>query len=112
MVASEAGRCSLVVNINSTPKSHQRARSSRCFGFVFVLAFGIVSGGNPGLNLCLLQGAEFSRRSSNEVHSKLWVCVDARVGIRGGKTKLSRGLSESTLARSKNSDAVESNGPM
>jgi hypothetical protein len=27
----------------------------------FVLAFVIVSGGNPGLNLCLLQGAKFSR---------------------------------------------------
>src|SRR6185369_10788093 len=96
MVASHAARCSLVVisslmvNINSTPKSHQRARSSRCFGFVFVLAFGIVSGGNPGLNFAFLQGAEFSCRSSNEVYSELWFCGDARVGIRGARSRLSR----------------------
>ena len=30
----------------------------------------------------------------NEVHSERWFCGDARVAIRGARSRLSRGLSE------------------
>ena len=95
-----AARCSLVVNINSTPKVISELvrvavlvsfLSSHSGSFPVVIRVESLPSSRRRILPLILERGSF----------QLWFCVDARVGNQRGKTKLSRGLSESTLTRSK-----------